>query len=107
MNTPTASRPAWGYTGGDVPNAKYRNHANHAEAIEISFDPEGLGTWTGRNGRAASARPVRLTTPEVDRATLRLGRITPVRVSREGRAADALHLIERDRRACPPDDLSR
>ena len=29
-----------GYTGGDVPNATYRNHGNHAEAIEITFDPE-------------------------------------------------------------------
>ncbi|CDZ39031.1 Hypothetical protein NGAL_HAMBI1145_46580 [Neorhizobium galegae bv. officinalis] len=28
-----------GYTGGDVPNATYRNHGNHAEAIEIAFDP--------------------------------------------------------------------
>ena len=28
-----------GYTGGDVPNATYRNHSNHAEAIEIEFDP--------------------------------------------------------------------
>ena len=28
-----------GYTGGDVPNATYRNHGNHAEAIEIVFDP--------------------------------------------------------------------
>jgi len=28
-----------GYTGGDVPNATYRNHGNHAEAIEIIFDP--------------------------------------------------------------------
>lgn len=28
-----------GYTGGDVPNATYRNHAGHAEAIEIIFDP--------------------------------------------------------------------
>ncbi len=28
-----------GYTGGDVPNATYRNHGNHAEAIEINFDP--------------------------------------------------------------------
>jgi len=28
-----------GYTGGDVPNATYRNHGTHAEAIEISFDP--------------------------------------------------------------------
>ncbi|ANN77508.1 peptide-methionine (S)-S-oxide reductase MsrA [Bordetella flabilis] len=28
-----------GYTGGDVPNATYRNHGTHAEAIEIIFDP--------------------------------------------------------------------
>ena len=28
-----------GYTGGDVPNATYRNHGTHAEAIEITFDP--------------------------------------------------------------------
>jgi len=29
-----------GYSGGDVPNATYRNHGTHAEAIEIEFDPE-------------------------------------------------------------------
>ena len=29
-----------GYSGGEVPNATYRNHGNHAEAIEIIFDPE-------------------------------------------------------------------
>ena len=28
-----------GYTGGNVPNATYRNHGTHAEAIEITFDP--------------------------------------------------------------------
>ena len=28
-----------GYTGGDVPNATYRNHGSHAEALEIVFDP--------------------------------------------------------------------
>jgi len=28
-----------GYTGGDAPNATYRNHRGHAEAIEIAFDP--------------------------------------------------------------------
>src|ERR1700680_2436221 len=27
-----------GYTGGDVPNATYRHHGSHAEAIEIVFD---------------------------------------------------------------------
>jgi peptide-methionine (S)-S-oxide reductase len=29
-----------GYSGGDVPNATYRNHGTHAEAIEIIFDPQ-------------------------------------------------------------------
>ena len=28
-----------GYSGGDVPNATYRNHGTHAEAIEIVYDP--------------------------------------------------------------------
>jgi peptide methionine sulfoxide reductase msrA/msrB len=28
-----------GYSGGDVPNATYRHHGSHAEAIEIIFDP--------------------------------------------------------------------
>ena len=32
-----------GYSGGDVPNATYRNHGTHAEAIEIVFDPARLG----------------------------------------------------------------
>ena len=31
-----------GYTGGDVPNATYRNHHGHAEAMEIIFDPEKI-----------------------------------------------------------------
>src|ERR1700733_8731874 len=31
-----------GYTGGDVPNATYRNHGTHAEGIEIVFDPEKI-----------------------------------------------------------------
>src|ERR1700748_2053453 len=31
-----------GYTGGDVPNATYRNHGTHAEGIAIEFDPERL-----------------------------------------------------------------
>lgn len=29
-----------GYSGGEVPNATYRNHGTHAEAIEIIFDPD-------------------------------------------------------------------
>jgi peptide-methionine (S)-S-oxide reductase len=28
-----------GYAGGDVPNATYRHHGSHAEAVEIVFDP--------------------------------------------------------------------
>lgn len=28
-----------GYSGGDVPNATYRNHGTHAESIEITYDP--------------------------------------------------------------------
>jgi methionine-S-sulfoxide reductase len=31
-----------GYTGGNVPNATYRNHEGHAEAIEIIFDPQQI-----------------------------------------------------------------
>jgi peptide-methionine (S)-S-oxide reductase len=29
-----------GYTGGNTPNATYRNHGTHAEAIEIVYDPQ-------------------------------------------------------------------
>jgi peptide-methionine (S)-S-oxide reductase len=28
-----------GYSGGNTPNATYRNHGYHAEAVEILFDP--------------------------------------------------------------------
>ena len=31
-----------GYSGGDVPNATYRQHGTHAEAVEIVFDPAML-----------------------------------------------------------------
>ena len=31
-----------GYSGGEVANATYRNHGNHAEAVEIVFDPEKI-----------------------------------------------------------------
>ena len=31
-----------GYSGGDVPNATYRNHGTHAEAVEIVFDPDRI-----------------------------------------------------------------
>jgi peptide-methionine (S)-S-oxide reductase len=36
---PGVVRTRVGYSGGDVPNATYRNHGSHAEAIEIEFDP--------------------------------------------------------------------
>src|SRR5258708_5097578 len=35
-----------GYTGGNVPNATYRNHGTHAEAIEIIFDPSVISYRT-------------------------------------------------------------
>lgn len=28
-----------GYSGGDTPNATYRNHGDHAETVEVVFDP--------------------------------------------------------------------
>jgi peptide-methionine (S)-S-oxide reductase len=31
-----------GYSGGKTPNATYRNHGNHAETVEILFDPEKI-----------------------------------------------------------------
>jgi peptide-methionine (S)-S-oxide reductase len=31
-----------GYSGGEVPNASYRNHGSHAEALEVIFDPKQL-----------------------------------------------------------------
>ncbi|MEX0307397.1 MAG: peptide-methionine (S)-S-oxide reductase MsrA [Ruegeria sp.] len=39
---PGVSRTRVGYTGGDVPNATYRNHGTHAEGIEIWFDPSQI-----------------------------------------------------------------
>ncbi|MDG1068407.1 MAG: peptide-methionine (S)-S-oxide reductase MsrA [Sulfitobacter sp.] len=35
-----------GYSGGDVPNATYRNHGTHAEAIEVIFDLDALSYRT-------------------------------------------------------------
>ena len=45
-NLPGVSSTVVGYTGGDVPNATYRNHGTHAEGIEITFDPEKLSYRT-------------------------------------------------------------
>lgn len=41
-NLPGVTATEVGYTGGDVPNATYRNHGTHAEAIKITFDPTKL-----------------------------------------------------------------
>ena len=38
-NLPGVNSTVVGYTGGDVPNATYRNHGTHAEGIEVVFDP--------------------------------------------------------------------
>jgi peptide-methionine (S)-S-oxide reductase len=35
-----------GYSGGSLPNATYRNHGTHAEAIEIVFDPKVISYRT-------------------------------------------------------------
>lgn len=43
-NRPGVVETRVGYTGGDVPNATYRNHGTHAEGIEILFDP-GLTSY--------------------------------------------------------------
>lgn len=45
-NLPGVTSTVVGYTGGDVPNATYRNHGTHAEGIEIIFDPETLSYRT-------------------------------------------------------------
>src|SRR6476469_1606794 len=39
-NLPGVVSTRVGYTGGDIPNATYRHHGTHAEAIEIVFDPQ-------------------------------------------------------------------
>ena len=31
-----------GYTGGEVPNATYHNHGDHAEAVEILYNPSKI-----------------------------------------------------------------
>ena len=35
---PGVTKTRVGYTGGETPNASYRNHGTHAEAIEIFFE---------------------------------------------------------------------
>jgi peptide-methionine (S)-S-oxide reductase len=43
---PGVTKTRVGYTGGDVPNATYRNHGTHAEGIEIWFDPAKISYRT-------------------------------------------------------------
>ena len=43
---PGVGKTRVGYTGGEVPNATYRNHGNHAEGIEIFFDPDRISFRT-------------------------------------------------------------
>lgn len=39
---PGVTNTVVGYSGGDVPNATYRNHGTHAEAIAVTFDSDIL-----------------------------------------------------------------
>ena len=42
-----------GYTGGDAPNATYRNHRGHTEAIEVVFDTDQLSyLWMPKTSSA-------------------------------------------------------
>ncbi|RYY11521.1 MAG: bifunctional methionine sulfoxide reductase B/A protein [Alphaproteobacteria bacterium] len=38
-NLPGVVSTRVGYSGGEIPNATYRRHGNHAEAVEIVYDP--------------------------------------------------------------------
>ncbi len=69
-----------GYTGGEVPNATYRNHDGHAEAIEIVFDPEQTSyrdvlefPAAFRVRRYVVIARHRLSFPDVDRRATRPG----------------------------------
>ncbi|MEO6914482.1 MAG: peptide-methionine (S)-S-oxide reductase MsrA [Chitinophagaceae bacterium] len=43
---PGIQKTVVGYTGGDVPNATYRNHGTHAEGIEVAFDADVISYRT-------------------------------------------------------------
>jgi len=40
---PGITKTTAGYTGGDIKNATYQNHGNHAEGLEIFFDNTVIG----------------------------------------------------------------
>ena len=48
-----------GYTGGNTPNATYRNHGYHAEGVEVLFDPAKM-----RDRRARGVGALRPRRPE-------------------------------------------
>ena len=45
-NLPGVTDTVVGYTGGEVPNATYRNHGNHAEGIAVTYDSDVIGYRT-------------------------------------------------------------
>ena len=45
-NRPGVQDTVVGYTGGEVPNATYRNHGNHAEGIAVTYDADILSYKT-------------------------------------------------------------
>ena len=70
-----------GYSGGDVPNATYRNHGTHAEAVEIintkiAKGPSTFGKGKGR-GKAAKVekapKAVKEAVPKAPKAKKKAG----------------------------------
>ena len=45
-NLPGVTHTVVGYTGGEVPNATYRNHGSHAEGIAVTYDADRLSYRT-------------------------------------------------------------
>ena len=45
-NRPGVQDTVVGYTGGEVPNATYRNHGNHAEGIAVTYDADVISYKT-------------------------------------------------------------
>lgn len=60
-NQPGVVSTRVGYSGGNIPNATYRNHGTHAEAVEIIFDPTvtdyRIQTPTGTTRFVRRSRP--------------------------------------------------
>ena len=45
-NLPGVQETIVGYTGGEVQHATYRNHGNHAEGIEVTYDADVISYRT-------------------------------------------------------------